>query len=228
MTENSLSTLFNRSDIRAIPQGALQRLQVASQAGAPIEYLGVQNLFDEIRVYRGVDRDWVLAPAQLDPTLSGDGRFPIPRANLDHLKRLVDAGLDFPVYLGHDVPPRTIEALRREGLGTGSDELALASGPVTITPNVAKLVVPTVPPPAGTVDWSSRYGAVSNVMLNVLAFISTAAIGIAAAPLFVVPSMFSAFASGFTDPVVFGASPLDGELASGHPAAWYALTSWSY
>jgi hypothetical protein len=70
----------------------------ARDAGAEIEYLGINPLFAEARLYQGIDTDWVLAPA----TKRDDAV--VPRRARQALQRLSKAELEFPlIYVAHEV-----------------------------------------------------------------------------------------------------------------------------
>jgi hypothetical protein len=211
-----------------LPEEASQVLQEAAWLGVPIEYLGTHPAFDEIRVYRGDGRDWVLAPLHLDRVFQdGGGALPIPAANLETLWRLVDGGVDFPaVYIAHDIPAGAIEALEAASTAATTMSLVPSRGPFVISPDLARQVVPAVPPPERTLEWSRRYGLACDVTLKALAVVATAAIGVAVAPLFVVPSIFQGLL--YTDPVLFGAMPLEICLGEEAPVGWFLITSWSY
>jgi len=207
----------------------------ADRLRSPIQYLGEHPLMGEIRVYRGVGREWVLAPLVLDPIfLETGGHYPIPRANLRHLKRLVNGGLNFrAVAIAHDIPRGMIQVDEPDDQVTGQALAIRENAPGTITrssratvisPEIARQLVTPVPVPRKTVELSRRYGRVCELMLKAIAIGATSAVGIAMAPMFVIPATFS----GLSDPVVLGAIPLNGVAEPGSPAAWFVLTSWSY
>src|SRR5690349_4086673 len=84
--------------VAMLDRQAPRLVEQARVAGAPIEYLGVNPLFAEARLYRGIDTDWVLAPATKSEDLV------VPRKERHTLERLKKAEIDFPlIYVAHEV-----------------------------------------------------------------------------------------------------------------------------
>lgn len=192
----------------------------AAAAGAPVEYLGVQPLFEDTRLYVGETEDWVLAPAEDDAHVRS-GAVPIPRAQLAELNRLLNAGLNFPrIYTAHELPDTTtttlLPAVRPRG------ELDFGRRPLTISPDVARSLVGPPPQAAKTLRTSAKLGAAATGAFKLVAGLAAGAV---VAP-FALPAAL--LASLPTDPVIFGAIPLDGSTKPGTPAVWFVLARWSW
>lgn len=196
--------------------------RLAAAVNADIQFIGIHPLFEEVRVYRGRDRDWVLAPAHLDPLIGEmGGSLPIPRVELERLRRLVSA-VDFPaVYIGHDVPSGAVEIVENSAQGTQGVALAQRPGARVIDEQTARSLVSSVPPPRATLAQSQRLGEIWGALFRGVGTAATAAIGIALAPLVAIPSLFQGVA--FADPVILGAVPHGVDTA-----AWFVLAQWDY
>jgi hypothetical protein len=186
----------------------------AADAGVPITYFALAPLPAEAQLMHGDTSSWVLAPAGADPTRR-NGRLPIPAAERDRLKRLVDARIDFPaVVVAHEVNPAHARALAPAGAETplSAHQLAELVGPVPPAPQVTAL--------------SQRLGRASGTIGRVAR--STAAmVGAAAvtAPLAVAGVLD---AGGLADPAVFGVLTPTGTAGAGEPGLWFLLASWCW
>jgi hypothetical protein len=183
----------------------------ASRAGLDLTYLGIAPLFDEPRAYAGPQTDWVIRPV----TDRGDAI--VPAAEGDKLRRLVQAGIDFPlVYVAHEIPKGRLAIP-----ATITDQAK--PQPVTLDQASATQAVGPVPAPAATSALAEQLGRSSRHLLTALRTALPIAGAIAAAP-FVLAG--AAFAGGL-DPIVFGVIPA-GPQTPGQPAAWYILARWDW
>src|SRR6266536_3716491 len=172
----------------------------AAAVGVEIEELGLHPLFGEVRCYRGVDRDWLLAPLDLDPVYQqSGGRLPVPKRVLADLRKLAGV-LDPFIYVAHDIPTDSVRQLptNRSEVAAGSSLVKEGAG-LSITPELARQLVSLPHVPQRTVDWSRRCGQACDVLLKVVSFTALAAGALAVAPI-VLGSMF-------VDPILFGAFP---------------------
>lgn len=217
-------------------------LRRAEQVGAPLTFVGIHPLPDQILRFRGYDRDWVLAPLHLDPILTQRGDFPVPSVKLPAIDVLLGDGFDPIVFVGHDVPPehQSIPPVVDVDLRQGDQSLAAFEAQATmplrggrvISPEEARLAVPLVSAPRRTRELSERFAHISDVMIKGLVVagtitfaVSVAAVGIAFAPLFVGVATAGV---AFEDPIVFGAVPLTREAEAGSPGAWFVVSAWDY
>jgi hypothetical protein len=203
-------------------------LDAAETLGSRMEFLGVYPLFDEVRVYRGQGRDWVLAPAQLDSIFQGyRGHFPTPVRELERLERFVAGRLNFPVvFIAHDVEPGMAVIADNEPTRLPILELVPATRGRVIAPAVAREVVPVPNPPERTLEWSRRYGEWCRIIMRTFTLVAATAGAIVVAPIALAGVALEGGA--VSDPILFGAIPLDGPPAVGRPAMWFVLAKWSY
>jgi hypothetical protein len=198
-----------------------QRRHRAAELGVPIHHLGMHPLFDEVRVYQGIDRDWLLSPMHLDPIWQSGGDFPIPRTALRSLKVLVNGGLDLPhMYTAHDIAQGAADSSTFTARAHHVAPSLAQRRPLLIQPPLARTLV-SVPAPTRTLEWSQRLGVVVDSLLHAVFRVATVTVGMAAAPLLVGSSAFS-------DPILFGAVPLIGETSVGTSADWFVIASWTY
>lgn len=193
----------------------------AARAGVDITYLGIEPLFAEPRAYAGEQTDWIIRPAaDLSDTI-------IPADERDRLRKLVHAGIDFPlVYVAHEIP--------KDRLALPADAANPAvRRPVTLDHATAAEAVGPVPPPAAASALADRLGRSSQQLLNVLRTAAPIAGAIAAAPFVIAAAPFLAAGAALTalaaglDPIVFGVIPA-GDPLPGQPAAWYILAQWTW
>jgi hypothetical protein len=199
--------------VARLHQRAPQIVERAARAGVGIEYLGIADLFQEVRLFRGTESDWVLAPVdEHEQTV-------VPRAPLSDLRRLHQEGLDFLLYVGHEIDPRKTDEL----LGEGGEPQATIS-----RADVASLVGP-VPAPIAAVELAERLDQHSRTVLAAIRrgapIAGAALVGVLAAPFLLVAGSLASLAT--VDPIVFGAiAALRAEV--GEPAAFFELTRWDW
>jgi hypothetical protein len=194
--------------VAALERRTPHLLSQAHEAGVEIEYLGVMPLFVGSRAYGAPETDWVVSPVG---TLDRDV---IPAAQLQVLRRLTDAGIDFPLtYVAHEVPKD------RLGLPPGSAS-------VSVPEHVARDLAGEVPPPAEAIELGRRLGRSSERVLQMLRRALPVAGAIVAAPVLLAGAALGGALSGL-DPIVFGVEPA-GTGVEGEPAAWYMLVKWDW
>jgi hypothetical protein len=188
----------------------------AQQAGVEIEPLGTSRLFQDARLYSGLDTDWVMAPAStLDDAI-------VPRHEMRRLQRLHDAGVDFPMmYIAHEIPKERTRDIW--------EHVGQPDGPLALEASTASSLVGPVPAPATAVEVRDRLSARSTQMLTALRRGSLAAgavaLGVVAAPVALVGGALAGLAT--LDPIVIGAIPARrGEV--GEPAAFFILARWDW
>jgi hypothetical protein len=189
-------------------------IRTAREAGVDIEHLGVSPLFAEARFYEGDETDWVLAP--VDPR----DEVIVPRREGRDLKRLLEAGIDFPlVYIADEVPKERTADLRAEA-ANGRREPSLT--------RATELVGP-VPPPAESVVLADRLAHRSTQVAQAARWTAqvagAAVVGAVTIPATLVVGALSGLAT--LDPIVIGAMPAASEKP-GAPASWYRLVSWDW
>jgi len=189
-------------------------VQRAREAGVPIDYVGIAQLFAEDRAYAGPQTDWVISPVT-DPSDAV-----IPRAERAALLRLVDAGIEFPmIYIAHEVPKG------RLAIPVTSGEPV--SRVITVDHHAAEAAVGPVPPPAAVTVLADRLGHSSQRLLRVLASAIPIVGAIVAAPVVLAGAAIAAVGALALDPIVFGVIPA-GPPVPGQPAAWYVLARWDW
>ena len=193
----------------------------ASRAGVDITCLGIAPLFDEPRAYAGPQTDWIFGPA------ADRSDAIVPANEREQLRRLIHAGIDFPlIYVAHEIPKGRLAILAETATSAGSQ-------PVTLRQEVAAAAVGPVPPPAGTIELADRLSRSSQRLLTMLRTAAPIAAGIVAAPVLIASAPFvlagaavTALAVGL-DPIVFGVIPA-GPATPGQPATWYILAQWEW
>ncbi len=198
--------------VATLEREAPEILDTARSAGLEIEYLGVNPLFSESRLYGGVDTDWVLAPATTEADTV------VPRRERRVLQTLTASGLQFPlIYIAHEVPKEQ------------SQHLAPASGQghVVLDTAEAQDLIGATPPPASSLELGERLAdhsvRIAKGLRRTAAVAGAAAVGIAAAPVVLVGGAIASLAA--IDPIILGAIPAV-STAHGQPAAWYVLAQW--
>jgi hypothetical protein len=197
------------SRVVSLERQSTHTVATARRAGHEVEYLGINPLFGEPRLYSGAQTDWVLAPA----TREADTIVPARERRI--LEQLSESGLRFPlIYIAHEVERH--DNLIRD---VGKDHVVL--NPEEIDELVA------VPPPAGSVELGDKLAGrtvrIAKGMRRGAVAAGTAVAGIAAAPVMLAGGAIAALAT--LDPIILGAVPAV-SAASGEPAAWYVLAQW--
>lgn len=207
-------------------------LEHAEHHHTDIDYLGIAPLFTDTRLYHGPKTDWVLSLADDDPQAVGG--LPVPRAQLRNLRKLVKAGLDFPVlYIAHEVPRAATAGVGLEpkisptAAPTRSGLVVKQASFTPIARETAARLVAAPPPPVRTTRTSKALGTITHTTLRGL---GTAAkgVGIAAAAVAAAPLALGALAVSGLDPVLFGALPATPDPRPGDPAAYFVLAHWDW
>lgn len=209
------------SRVATLERDSFQMVKRAGDAGIDITFLGIMPLFRDIRAYAGPHTDWIIRPAddQTDAI--------VPKAQRETLRRLVRAGINFPlVYIAHEIPKGRL-ALPSHAVDMPEPQ------PATVEQAVAADAIGPVPPSADTTALAQRLGRSSQHLLTALrtalpiagAIVATPIL-IASAPFLLAGAAVGALAVGL-DPIIFGVIPAD--LARpGQPAAWYVLARWEW
>lgn len=197
----------------ALERRAQQTVLDARRTGAEIEFLGVQPLFHQPRVYPGQPNDWVVGP------LSRDEDLVIPKREQQQLARLEDADIGFStLYIAHELPEATADEV-----------LDGATGPVEVSEEQAAILAGPPPPPPASVALGDRLAHRSSQIftgMRVAATAGAAAVAaVAAAPLVVGGAAIAGLAQ--LDPIIVGVDPF-GEPRTGTPAGWYLLAQWDW
>jgi hypothetical protein len=204
----------NQRAVALLDRQADTTIERARQAGTDIEYLGINPLFAEARLYHGVDTDWVLAPASKHEDAV------VPRRERQALQRLADANIHFPlIYVAHEVPKeKTKELVPTDG----KTHVVLEHG------KADELVGP-VPAPVGTLELGDRLAQRSNQVLRTVGravpMVGAAALAVVAAPVVLAGAVLGSLAT--LDPIILGACPAV-SAAPGEPASWYVLARWDW
>lgn len=203
--------------VAALERQSLSTIDRARAAGVEIEYLGINALFSESRLYEGLDTDWVLGPAGKPADAI------VPSRERKALRRLHSADIDFPlIYVAHEVTKERTRETR---------ELvpAASTGHIVLEEEAAVELVGPVPPPAASLTLADRLARHSTQVIMTVRQTGTAigavAVGVAAAPVVLVGGAIAGLAS--LDPIILGAVPA---LSSrpGAPAAWFVLARWDW
>jgi len=197
--------------VAILERSALETVRAARGAGVDIEYVGINPLFSDARFYEGEKTDWVMGPVDR----SDDAI--VPRQEAQDLRRLVGAGVEFPLlYVAHEVEQdRTAEL--RTAAASGRRELPTAK---------ANELVGPAPPPPGSVEVGERLAQRTTKAVKAVKRAAvlggTLAVGAVTAPVIALGA-----ATASLDPVILGAIPALSEKA-GAPAAWYVLARWEW
>lgn len=183
--------------------------------GVDIDYLGIQPLFSDPRLYTADPNDWILGPA-----MRAEDRV-VPVKEQKVLRRLAAADIDFPlIYTAHEVLKEKTKDII-DATSTPHTDLDAAHAAEVIGP---------VPDPHDTVTLGRRLEhRASKVLTNVRRTAvagGTIAAGIVAAPVVLAGAALAAGLSQL-DPIILGAMPI-GEPREGQPAAWFVLARWDW
>lgn len=184
--------------------------RTASTRGLEVEFLGVEELFTQPRVYGEGTAPWVVTPAVADPMVRGG--LPIPAAQRRQLKAAVHSGMDFPyLYLAHELGQDEAHGAARPDFATYR----------TLTPAELEQMLVKPDAPAAARRTARRIDAVARTVGRG-AGVAAAGVGMAmAAPLLL--------AGAGLDPAILGALTLPGAgYAAGTPAAWFLLARWDW
>jgi hypothetical protein len=165
--------------------------------------LGFHPLFNHIRLIEAPQSDWLIFPMEKDP-LYRQGKFPVPRKVLKHLRAVDGSGASFDaLYIAHELPKNLIKQ---------GDETS-----------VLKAIAPA--PPRDVVQLSAKLGRISvGTLLGAfnIPWMDVAKTGlalgaiVAAAPLLIL------------DPVIFGAITPRTPARVGDPSFFFLLASWEW
>lgn len=199
--------------VETLARHASDTVVAARNAGVEIEYIGINSLFTETRLYDGGATDWVMAPVQ-----SRDDAV-VPRRERDVLKRLAAENIYFPlIYCAHEVQKEK----------AGSLTLAAGEHAVLERSTAANLVGPA-PAPRESVILADSLAQRSQQVMSTVARVGRtagiAAAGIAMAPLAIVGGALASLAT--LDPIILGAIPAI-STNEGQPAAWFVLARWDW
>ena len=188
--------------------GAVERH--AADRGLEVEFLGVEPLFSQPRIYGEGTSPWVLCPAAADPLIQAG--LPIPAVQRRRLDAIVKAGMDFPhLYLAHEVTEGRSHLRERPSFEHCR----------TLTEDETKRLIVRPDAPAATRKSAKRVDQVARGVGRGIGLAATGAAIAVAAPL-------ALLADGL-DPAVLGVLTLPG---SGHkpgtPAAWFLLARWDW
>lgn len=224
-------SLTDNTDIYRYPKLAslarsVDNVLTASPGG--LEFVGVAPLFDEPRLYRGADSDWLFGPAATDPQVTA-GSFPIPDAQLRFLRELVDQGIDFPaVYIAHELDPaRTASILGVSDTTKPGSAVALTTGEPRLSADKVAALVGLPPAPLSATRQATRLGQVAELVGTTLAKAVPIMLAAGALPLMIGSAAVVGLAACL-DPIVIGAVTADGNTEMDTPAAWFVLARWQW
>ena len=182
----------------------------ASVHGLDIEFLGVEELFAQPRLYGEGASPWVLTPAAIDPMVQ-DG-LPIPAAQRRQLEAVVKTGMDFRhLYLAHEL------AKNESGRDAKPDFATYR----TLTADELKPLLVRPEAPAAAHRTAQRVDSIARTAGRGIGMAAIGAGMIMAAPLLL--------AGTGLDPAVLGAVTLPGAgHEPGTPAAWFLLARWDW
>ncbi len=218
-TPATMSPTTARAPAAAIDQriARLERLapQVvkdAERVGVDVQYLGMHPLFNETRLYAGIDNNWVLGPARE----ANDAV--VPKRERQTLQRLTASSvIDMrALYVAHEVPKEKTK-----------DLVVLGHGPVAVDRVTATDLVGPVPEPKESLalgeTLAQRAQQAMHAAGQAARLAGMTAVAVAAAPVAVVAGL----AAATVDPVILGAIPA-GASTVGEPAAWFVLVKWDW
>jgi hypothetical protein len=192
LSELDLQLLLRESDLVATMAGA---------AGLALPVIGVAPVPAEPRCYSGDKTDWVLVPAELDPTAAGG--MPLPRDVGRRLRAIVAAGIEVDTLLvAHEVPAKSLPV------------------GVPLTTHALSKVV-TVPEPAAVAE---RSAAIGNRIERITQVVAKGAVtaGVVAGTVALAP--FALLAG--LDPVLLGGRSLRRSPGADDPCVWFELARW--
>lgn len=207
-------TPYEQHRVERLHDRAPAIVKQARVVGVEIGYLGVAGLFNETRIYKGVDNDWALAPVNESDLVVA------PRIQRDILRRLEKADIaPFLAYEAHEID----RAKNQEALAE------LPAGRAVIPREQAAELVGPVPAPAGTLELATRLDEHSTRVLTTLrrgALVGGGALlGVLAAPFLLAGAVVGAAAGA--DPILIGALPaLRSQV--GEPALFFELCRWNW
>jgi hypothetical protein len=208
-------TAGERRRVERMHQRAPMIVDRAREVGVDIAYLGVAQLFNEPRVYRGVGNDWTLGP------IDDDHPAVFPREQQRLMQQLAEANAaPFLAYVAHE-----IDRSKRAELLPHLPETGHA---VVSREQAAELVGP-VPDHAATLQLAEQLDRQSTTVLSAIRkgapVAGAALLGVLAAP-FVLAG--AALASAATlDPILIGAVPIL-RADVNEPALFFELARWDW
>ena len=148
---------------------------------------------------------WLLVPADRDPLRLAKGGLPIPAGPLRELTRIAATGVHFDrIAIAHEVPPTPeARALAKDTPANG----------IACTDEVARKLLGDAPAPAGTRQLATRLDKLAALAARTVGNAGGAAAGLLA---------------GAIDPIVFGVIGPNCDPRPGDPAAYFALTAWTW
>jgi hypothetical protein len=200
--------------VAALERRAPTIIEQARDAGVDIDYLGINPLFAETRLYRGGDTDWLLGPA------ANPDDAVVPRDERRALERLAKSDLDFPlIYVAHEVDKE-----KTKHLDPGRD-----TSHVELGNEQAKNLVGPSPAPRDVLAAGERYADHATEVLRTIGrvapIVGKAALVVVGAPVVLGVGAIASLAT--LDPIILGAvpavTPEPGELA-----AWFVLARWDW
>jgi hypothetical protein len=182
----------------------------ATNRGLDVEFLGVEELFDQPRLYGEAPSQWVVTPAGVDPMVH-DG-LPIPAAQRRQLEEVVKTGMDFPhLYLAHELTKKDSGRAAKPDFATYRTLTADELKPLLVRPEA----------PAAARQTAQRVDSIARTAGRGIGMAAIGAGMLMAAPLLL--------AGAGLDPVVLGALTLPGGAHTpGTPAAWFLLARWDW
>lgn len=175
-------------------------MRTGAHYGLPIRLAQYAPIPAGPQLYRGESTEVVVLSAADDPLFADPDGFPMPEKNLDELRRIQAAGLEFDdIWVAHELPLGTVQRGR----------------PIT-----AEMLAP--PASRRSAETSQRLGKMGGMLWKMAAFPLLIAGGLALA------AALPAAAVGL-DPIIFGLRVAPGRRAvPGEAAAWVMLTGWAW
>lgn len=175
-------------------------MRMGAQYGLPLRLAQYAPIPSGPQLYRGESTEVVVISAADDPLFTDPDGFPMPKKNLDDLRRIQAAGIQFDdIWVAHELPLGTVQR--------GS-------------PLTAEMLAP--PTSRQAAETSHRLGKVGGMLWKMAAFPLLIAGGLAVAAAAPVAAIG-------LDPIIFGLRVTPGRRAVvGEAAAWVMLTAWAW
>ena len=208
-----------RREVELVVAEAERVVRHAESVQLQLPVVGLALIFQERRLYRGPESDWLLLPARRDPMVRNGG-LPVPRDARRRLERLASSGVRVPaVFVAHELPHGGLARLARQD----AREQDLASGRFAVLGGrESGQILPTATPTKLAVAIAEAADRAAAAMAQAVV---TTGRGVSA-----VLSELGDLASAGSglDPIIFGAITADGVAEPGDLAAWAVLARWDW
>lgn len=195
-----------------------QRIEALSRRhNLPVRPIGIAPVFEEVRIYQGLDSKWVLSPVENDVFYRYYGnKLPVPKWVKSEINRAVALGIDPRAYIAHELPREADDLKPGQAIPI---EWVLPPPPAALARRTKMLAG------AGCSWWQGVRAVLKGTAVAGRA-VTAGTVAIGAAAVGGVMAVPLALACG-VDPCLLGAYCDDSWTVDGRPVAtWYYISHW--